>query len=156
MRVQIPPPEQMKRLEDMAKLVIGIDPGTNTGLAVWDAEDKKFHRVDTLSIVAAMDLVLGCFPSPVRLVVEDARKRRWLPREKNLSEYRGKLMGAGSIKRDCEIWEEFAALYGIPIQFIPPRKGLTKWDAETFNKMTGWKGRTSNHARDAALLVWEK
>ena len=65
-------------------------------------------------------------------------------------------MGAGSIKRDCEIWEEFAALYGIPIQFIPPRKGLTKWDAETFNKMTGWKGRTSNHARDAALLVWGK
>lgn len=156
MRVQIPPPEQTKRLEDMA-IFIGIDPGTNTGLAVWDAEDKKFHRVDTLSIVAAMDLVRGYTAGfSFRLVVEDARKRQWLPREKNLSEYRGKLMGAGSIKRDCEIWEEFAALYGIPIQFIPPRKGLTKWDSETFKKITGWKGRTSNHARDAALLVWGK
>ena len=25
--------------------------------------------------------------------------------------------------------------------------------AETFAKATGWTGRTSNHARDAALLV---
>ena len=145
----------MKRLEDM--LYIGLDPGTNTGLAVWDAEAHRFSELVTASIVGAMKIVCDYAAAwPVTIVVEDARKRQWLPREKNLSEYRGKLMGAGSIKRDCEIWEEFAALYGIPIQFVPPRKGLTKWDAETFNKITGWKGRTSNHARDAALLVWGK
>jgi hypothetical protein len=92
----------------------------------------------------------------LQIVFEDARKRQWLPREKNLSEYRGKLMGAGSVKRDCEIWEEFCENYDIPYTAVPPRKGLTKWDAETFNKMTGWQGRTSNHARDAALLVWGK
>ena len=31
---------------------------------------------------------------------------------------------------------------------------MTKWSAEVFADMTGWKGRTSNHARDAALLVY--
>ena len=152
MGVRLSPPGQMKRLEDM--LYIGLDPGTNTGLAIWDAEAGQFIEICTLSIVAAMSKVRDGYAAvrPVTIVAEDARKRQWLPREKNLSEYRGKLMGAGSIKRDCEIWEEFAALYGIPIQFVPPRKGLTKWDAETFNKMTGWTGRTSNHARDAALV----
>lgn len=161
MRVQIPPPEQKKRLKDMAKYLIGLDPGTNTGLAIWDAIERRFVRLETLGIVTAMAELVQFLRyhgamTDCAFYIEDARQRQWLPRERNLSEYRGKLMGAGSVKRDCAIWEEFAIYYGIPLNLVPPRKGLTKWDAETFNKMTGWTGRTSNHARDAALLVWEK
>ena len=157
MRVQIPPPEQTKRLEDMAKLVIGIDPGVNTGIAVWDTKERKFREVCTLPIIRALELCEQYRAStPFDIVFEDARKRQWLPREKNLSEYRGKLMGAGSVKRDCDIWEEYCTEHCIPYTAVPPRKGLTKWDAETFKKMTGWTGRTSNHARDAALLVFGK
>lgn len=156
MRVQIPPPEQTKRLKDMA-IFIGIDPGTKTGLAVWDSEKREFIAVRTTRILEAIwlcqEILRRVCP---HIIFEDARKRRYLPREKNLSEYRGKLMGAGSVKRDCEIWEEFCQGYNIPYTAVPPRKGLTKWDAETFKRMTGWKGRTSNHARDAALLVWGK
>ena len=134
----------------------GIDPGVNTGLALW--RDGEFKVIETTNIVRAMARVLAAFNTcqPVRIVCEDARLRTWLPREKNLSEYRGRLMGAGSIKRDCEIWQEFAETYGIPLTLIPPRKGATKWDADYFKKVTGWTGRTSNHARDAALLVFGK
>lgn len=142
-------------------LYIGIDPGVNTGLAVWDDSRQKFVRVETLGIVTAMVELIeflryhgamdDCY-----IYIEDARQRTYLPRERNLSEYRGKLMGAGSVKRDCAIWEEFADYYGIPIQLVPPRKGATKWDADYFKKVTGWTGRTSNHARDAALLVFGK
>ena len=156
MGVRLSPPGQMKRLEDMA-LLIGIDPGVNTGFAVWDTGLRDFRAVCTYGIVEALHEAREWAEMwNVTLVIEDARRRTYLPREKNLSEYRGKLMGAGSIKRDCAIWEEFAAYYNIPLNLVPPRKGLTKWDAETFNKMTGWTGRTSNHARDAALLVWGK
>lgn len=142
-------------------LFIGIDPGVNTGLAVWDATQRKFERVETLGIVTAMaELVQflryrGAMTN-CEIYIEDARQRKYLPREKNISEYRGKLMGAGSVKRDCAIWEEFAIYYGIPLNLVPPRKGLTKWDADTFKRITGWTGRTSNHARDAALLVYGK
>ena len=159
MRVQIPPPEQTKRLKDMARYIIGIDPGVNTGFAVWDRQELRFLRVETLTIVdalmAALDYRGNAGDDPV-VIFEDARLRKWLPRERNLSEYRGKLMGAGSVKRDCEIWETFCIREGITYKALPPRKGLTKWDAEQFNKMTGWTGRTSNHARDVALLVWGK
>lgn len=136
-------------------IFIGIDPGTKTGLAVWNTTGEKFTKIVTTSIVDAMQIVRR-YASLVdtRLVMEDARQRKWLPRERSNSEYRGKLMGAGSIKRDCEIWQEFADFYQIPLTLVPPRKGLTKWDAQTFARLTGWTGRTSNHARDAALLVW--
>lgn len=145
----------------MAKYAIGIDPGVNTGLAIWDTSTQDFVRLETDGIVTAMvELVeflryRGAMDN-CEIFIEDARKRTYLPREKNLSEYRGKLMGAGSVKRDCAIWEEFAIYYGIPIQFIPPRRGATKWPADYFARVTGWTGRTSNHARDAALLVFNK
>ena len=155
MAVRICPPE--RKIEDM--IYIGIDPGVNTGFAVWDTKKRALRIVATFSILEAMSYVATCrevIDPDCHIVFEDARKRKWLSRERNLSEYRGKLMGAGSIKRDCEIWEEYCTERGIPFTAVPPRKGVTKWDAEQFNKMTGWTGRTSNHARDAALLVFGK
>lgn len=138
-------------------LFIGIDPGVNTGLAVWDTREKRFLEVRTLPIVRALELCEEYRMSyALNMVFEDARLRQWLPRERNLSEYRGKLMGAGSVKRDCDIWEEYCTEHSIPYTALPPRKGATKWDADYFKKVTGWKGRTSNHARDAALLVFGK
>lgn len=139
-------------------LFIGIDPGVNTGLAVWDATRRQFRTLQTSSIVTAMEYIVSLWRDgeELRIVFEDARQRKYLPRERNLSEYRGKLMGAGSVKRDCEIWEEFCENYDIQRTAVPPRKGLTKWDADTFKRITGWTGRTSNHARDAALLVYGK
>ena len=138
--------------------IIGLDPGVHTGIAVWDATQRKFRTLQTCSIVTAMEYIVGLWRDgeELQIVFEDARKRQWLPRERNLSEYRGKLMGAGSVRRDCEIWEEFCTEYAIPYTAIPPRKGATKWDADYFKKVTGWTGRTSNHARDAALLVFGK
>ena len=138
-------------------IFIGIDPGVNTGLAVWDTEKRALRFVDTLSILEAMSYIKTfreVISPDCRIVFEDARKRQWLPRERNLSEYRGKLMGAGSVKRDCEIWEEFCKR--VPFDAVPPRPGATKWSAESFARVTGWKGRTSNHARDAALLVYQR
>lgn len=143
-------------------LYIGIDPGTNTGLAIWDSTRKQFERVHTFGIVTAMVEIVeyvryhGLDREDVEIVFEDARKRKWIPREKNLSQFKGRAMGAGSVKRDCAIWEEFCEQYGFRCTAVPPRKGATKWTPETFAAVTGWKGRTSNHARDAAVLVFGK
>lgn len=130
-------------------LYIGIDCGVHTGVAVWDAGGRKFLSLDTIPIHKALDLVKSLsFDHPV-VIIEDARMRKWYTG--NVS---GKAQGAGSVKRDCKIWEDFCRDNGIAFRLQPPSKGMTKWDAEAFARMTGWKGRTSEHARDAALLVW--
>ena len=79
---------------------------------------------------------------------------KWFKKEQNESEYRGKLMGAGAAKRDAKIWEEFLQDYGIPYEAHKPQARGTKWSAETFANVTGYKGRTNEHNRDAALLVY--
>ena len=76
--------------------------------------------------------------------------------ERNASEYRGKLMGAGAAKRDAKIWEEFLADNGINYEAHKPQAGTTKWSADYFTRITGYTGRTSEHARDAALLVFQR
>lgn len=136
--------------------LVGIDTGEHTGLAVWDTDARRFDAVRTVGIVEAMDVVRSLVAQghAVTVIAEDARLRKWIPRERNNAEYRGRLMGAGSVKRDAAIWEEFGTFYGIPVRFRAPGKGLTKWDAATFARITGWQGRTSEHARDAALLVF--
>lgn len=133
---------------------IGIDTGTKTGFAVWDG--KRFLEIETLKLWQALDRVRRMKEQgdDITVVFEDARQRKWLPREKNISQYRGKMMGAGSVKRDAVIWEEFCIDNGIKFFSVPPGKGLTKWSPQTFAEVTGWQGRTSNHGRDAALLVY--
>lgn len=133
-------------------LWIGIDPGVNTGYAVWDSGRKKIVELSTCTIVSAMDRVKEIAKdNPVTLVIEDARKRTWYGNNSQ-----AKMQGAGSIKRDCMVWEEFVTINGIPAHFLHPMKGGTKLSPEYFKMLTGYKGRASNHARDAAMLVFGK
>ena len=136
--------------------LVGIDPGKNTGIAIWNTNTQHFEMLDTVPIHKAMETVKE-WEYPVRdikVYFEDARQRKWLPKDATSSEYRGHLMGAGSVKRDSVIWQDALTDWGIPFEMVPPRAGATKWDADTFARITGYKGRTSNHARDAALLVY--
>lgn len=132
------------------QLLIGIDPGTHTGLALWDRSSRQFLAVKAVSIIEAMDEVLTCHQAAtIELRFEDARQRRWFG-----NKGREALQGAGSIKRDCAIWEDFCRHYGIKFKAIPPQAGATKWDAATFKRLTGWPKRTNEHARDAGVLVF--
>lgn len=129
---------------------IGIDPGTHTGLAVWDSLHRTLVRVETVRIHDALRIVEEYAGShAVKVVFEDARQRKWYGK----GDVTSKIQGAGSIKRDCAIWEDFLSAKGIPFWAKPPVKGMTKPKPEYFTRLTGWTGRTSEHARDAAMLV---
>lgn len=137
-------------------IYIGIDPGEHTGIAVWDGGLKTFLLIQTMPLHRALDEVRKWHASQrtVTVVFEDARQRQWFQKERSVSEYRGKLMGAGAAKRDARIWEEFLTDRGIPFVAQAPAARMTKWNQAQFERFTGFKGRTSNHARDAALLVY--
>ena len=132
--------------------IVGIDPGVSTGWAIWSRADKRLVSVETTTISAAMCMVrlmhdVGSLRS---VVFEDARLRTWFG-----SKGREALQGAGSIKRECGIWEEFlTSLDGVPFKPVSPQSKGAKLNAAQFAKLTGWKGRTSEHARDAAMLVF--
>lgn len=133
------------------RLAVGIDPGVTTGFALWDIDARKLEEVSSMGIVDALVRVqLMHQAGSLHVVVyEDARLRTGYfgPRAKFNAQ------GAGSIKRDCSIWAEWLAMLGCAYKAISPKAKGAKWPAEQFAKMTGWTGRTSEHGRDAALLV---
>lgn len=132
---------------------IGIDPGVQTGFAVWHSGGKYLAEVETYSITQAMERVkmmadiLG--KDNIRVFVEDARKRKWFG-----NSGREKLQGAGSVKRDSRIWEDWCKEQELQYRMIAPERNRTKLTAEQFKFVTRWHGRASEHARDAAMLVF--
>jgi len=131
---------------------LGIDPGVQTGYAAWCDETHRLLDVCSLSIIEAMARaeIMHRAGSLHSVTIEDARLRTWFG-----SKGREALQGAGSIKRDCSIWMEWAGFYNVALRSVKPAAGATKWDAERFRRVTGWAGRTNEHARDAALLVYQ-
>lgn len=108
------------------------------------------HAVETLNIIEAMERVRAVLDAgDLRMIViEDARLRSWFG-----DSGRERLLGAGSVRRDCSIWTEFAERHSIPLKSISPQQKGRKIDKDTFAKITGWDGRTSEHGRDAGVLA---
>lgn len=131
------------------RFIIGIDTGVNTGFAVWDRQEKKLLEVCCIEIHRAMLSVNYRREDGILVRVEDARQRTWFGKNSN-----EKLQGAGSVKRDCKIWEDFLNDLGVDFEMVAPKNNKTKLDAKKFKMITGWKETTNEHSRDAAMLVF--
>lgn len=129
-------------------IIVGIDPGTDTGYAEWDVVARQLLACESMLIHQAMARVLELKPALV--IFEDARQRQWLG---NIG--RERLQGAGSIKRDSVIWQDFLTDHRLPYVAHRPMVGGTKMQALPFQRLTKWAPRTNEHARDAAMLVYQ-
>lgn len=132
---------------------IGIDPGVKTGLGIIIGSD---FTVESLSIHKAMNIVESLIHEDrVHIRVEDARQRKWFGNNAS-----SKAQGAGSVKRDSKIWEDFLSDLEeqskglLTFEMIHPVKNGTKLNQETFTKVTGITSRTNEHGRDAFMLVF--
>ncbi len=133
------------------RYLIGIDPGIHTGIAVWDRTEKRLLEVKATSILKAIQEVAGYRrEGEIEIRFEDARLRTWFGKSG-----REVLQGAGSVKRDCSIWEEFCQDINIAYKKVAPKNNKTKLDAHQFRRVTGWTRRTNEHGRDAGMLVYQ-
>lgn len=142
------------------EIYIGIDPGVNFGFAVWSAKENAFSEIESLDFYDGIKKALlyaselKGFGVAVKVRFEDARLRKWFTDGNGGKEAKGKAMGAGAVKVLCSIIENELKKAGIEFDAVPPKNNRTKLDAKTFKKITGWQGRTNEHSRDAAMLVF--
>lgn len=143
-------------------IYIGIDTGVNTGIAIWDNRKRSLEMVESTEIHKAMKTVsyyVGLQNSgigdKVVVRVEDPRQRNWFGTEKmSRDEERKRLQGVGSVKRDASIWDAYLKDLGCEYEMVAPKRNITKMTHERFKALTGWKSRTNEHGRDAAMLVF--
>lgn len=129
-------------------ILLGIDPGANTGLALY--RDGKLVALRTVEPLMLIETIKAVCPDAI--AIEDSRLQGaiW---------HSGR--GQSKIARDvgridgwCDLIEATAKWLGC--QFIPvsPKGKGGKADAATFKLVTGWTGQTNSHERDAAMIGW--
>jgi len=146
-------------------LVVGIDPGAETGVAVWSVEAQALlhvgsgHFFDVLALLASRvslgGVAAGSSWAVGLVVVEDARRLPIYARRDGLQGRRRDRVcrDVGRVDRDVELWEVWLRSRGLPIRLAEPLRG-GKWDAATLEEVAGWTAPTNQHGRDAARLVF--
>lgn len=141
-------------------IVIGIDPGTNTGFTAYNCDTKQYLHCETLPIHIAIFRIeklveFDFFPRGMLIIVEDSR---------HISGPNEKKLGAGSIRRDCSIWEDYleelVKRTSKDITFIfvrPTNNKYLKMNPHEWTKYSKYQGNRmpSEHARDSATYLFK-
>lgn len=147
------------------RFVIGVDPGVKTGFAVWDREQKKLTAIETVSF---WELFLGiqrsllyntlntCFVIEIANYAPTFRERRGKAQSVGTADRMSRNVGGLSREADLLV-EGFRQLGYEVIERRPIGKAKKAADdVEQFERLTGWTERTSQHARDAGRLCYQR
>jgi hypothetical protein len=143
---------------------IGIDAGVHTGFAVWDSGSKAFLFLKTLSFFECLHQLLIFQQKAINenfnfiVVIENpkANSPTFEHFHKNAARVRDSIsQRIGSNKRDAELIKEFCDIHHMTTIMVKPSKySLTKLSSSLFKSLTGYSEKSSQHARDAAGLVF--
>ena len=134
-------------------IVIGIDPGQSTGVAMFDK--GKLQHLGTLTPDQLEPWLSQHRPALV--IFEDSRKTG-----KTFTAAKARSMAAalkiarnvGEIDRLCKDIEAMCKRLDIECYGVAPLAKGKKVKADRFGLLTDWKERSSQHARDAAMVAW--
>lgn len=132
-------------------VIIGIDPGQHTGLAVYQqGELVELATINPVGIRAAL-----VQRNPRRVVFEDSRLQScsWTTHAARAAALK-MARNLGEVDAWCKLIVEHCAELGIVAHGISPKGKGAKVNAQQFAALTGWAGRTNAHERDAAMVAW--
>ena len=134
-------------------VVLGIDPGSSTGLAIFRA--GKLVELRTVEPAGIEAQIIAIKPS--RVVFEDSRlqSHTWATAKAMSRAAAVKIArNVGQIDAWCSLVTAICAKYSIPAHGISPKSKGAKTTAEQFEKLTGWTMASNQHGRDAAMCAW--
>ena len=130
-------------------MIIGIDPGANTGIAIF--QNGKLESLHTITPGRLEEFIR----SADRVIFEDSRlqSHMWttaMSRPVALSMARK----VGQVDAWSCLITEICDGLGIPCHGISPKGKGKKLDAKQFFLVTGWDGRSNQHERDSAMIAY--
>jgi hypothetical protein len=133
------------------KIIVGIDPGANTGVAVF--RNGVLYTMFTLEPIDVPDFIKDSVAR--RIVFEDSRLTSpvW-GRGVNARSAAKIARNVGQIDAFCGLIVAACDKAGIPAHGVSPKGKGKKLNAEQFKNATGWTGASNEHTRDAAMVAW--
>ena len=134
-----------------AKLILGIDPGANTGVAYFVG--GALVRLETIAPHQIERTLREAMPA--RVVFEDSRlqSHTWT-RGKSGAASAKMARNVGQVDAWCTLITSICGELGIAAHGVSPAGKGAKVNAERFAEITGWAGRSNEHERDGAMVAW--
>lgn len=154
-------PDEITILRPMKKrFVVGIDPGVNTGFALWDRLTTEIRMMHTWDFWKVIDWFrtgpISIDPNNYFVIIETPNAARTLyARKDDQSEGRGRermASNVGSNRREAELLADGIERLGFEVRRVTPTR--SKWTAADLKRKTGITQRTNEHVRDAIALVY--
>lgn len=148
----------------MTTTIIGIDPGQDSGLAVF--ENGALVRLMTLSPLHLIEQLhlLGISRElangiPLHgIVMEDSRKTSHsftaIAGARGIRAQLKIARNVGMVDGQCALIEQWATIHKVPLLALSPEQKGQKLDAARFKALTGWAAPSNQHQRDAAVVAW--
>lgn len=130
-------------------MIIGIDPGKVSGIAIANDSGKLEFIFDG----GFWDVIRALEQNPTASVVVElpTTKHVWHGSAKTKGAIQRTGVNVGSCLREAELIVEYLVINNYKHE---TRKPQGKKNAEYFKRITGWSGKTNQHMRDAALLIF--
>lgn len=131
--------------------IMGIDPGTNTGVAIFIG-GKLVHlaTIEPVEIAARIELA-----RPSRVILEDSRLQSHVWTTSTSKPAAAKMArNLGEIDAWCKLIVAVCAGLDIPAHSVSPLGKGCKMAADQFERITGWDKPSNQHERDAAMVAW--
>ena len=141
-------------------LIVGIDPGKDVGFAT--AKDGLLLNVTTIDFWECINHLRNMQFMGITVYIEDPNVNRPIfikslfgtEKSKNLMMQKI-AQDVGANKRDAQLIIEFCVRHKISVVPRPPLRGFfSKMNSKDFKITTGYTERTSQHGRDAAMLIY--
>ena len=133
-------------------VVIGIDPGANTGVAVY----KDGHLIDLYTKCHEQALLFVRTHKPSLVVLEDSTLQSHLFAGTGLNRAAAIKVArnVGEIDAYCKLIKQYCASLGIPYLSMSPKQKGKKMARKEFDALTGCSIPSNQHERDAAMVAW--
>jgi len=133
------------------KIIIGIDPGVNTGVAlIVNGQIKALRTILPWGIEHELTTT-----RPARVVFEDSRLQSHTWSNAPTKAAAAKIArNVGEIDAWCKLIVGICDRLNIPAHGISPKKKGAKTKPDEFKTITGWTGPSNEHTRDAAMVAW--
>lgn len=130
--------------------IVGIDPGANTGVALYDRASKTILEAKTLDFWRAFDFVCAFSKDEIAVIVEDPGLNRPTFREHGNAYRENISQKVGGNKAEARLMIEGLRRMGYLVRTVKPN--TAKWTIDQVKRNTGYTGKTSEHSRDAIKL----
>lgn len=150
----------------MKRYLVGIDPPK--GFALYDRVERRLLRLETTDFWGLIVLLKNVHSSAIRddnavyIECPQYNKPVWFTNKSRASRKSFDVQlrvaqNVGMNKQCAKLLVEWCKDHLLDVvECVPGKRSITKMKAGPFNKLTGWTKQSSEHARDAAMLlpVW--